>query len=161
MPSLDTTNLILGVIAVAALLQSLLFLWTALLMRRQITAFTDAIARLTALDLPALSQRAQKLADDVHDIAAATARAGREIEKTARSAHAVVQVVGHEVDRATGGVRLTFDVIQRAAGQVVAIVAGLKEGTRELLFGRSRHALRRIEAGNYPGAVQDVSPLTR
>ena len=161
MPNLDTTNLILGVIAVAALLQSLLFLWTALLMRRQITAFGDAISRLTALDLPALSQRAQKVADDVHHIAAATARAGREIERTARSANAVVQIVGHEVDRATGGVRLTFDVIEKAAGQVIAIVAGLKEGTRELLFGRARNVPRRIDAGNYPATVQDVSPVSR
>ena len=161
MPSLDTTNLILGAIAVAALLQSLLFLWTALLLRRQLTAFGDAISRLTALDLPALSQRAHRIADDVHDIAAATARAGHEIERTARSAQAVVHIVGNEVERATSGVRLTFNVVQKAAGQVFAIVAGLKEGTRELLFGRSRTVSRRIEAGTYPAAVQDVSPLTR
>jgi hypothetical protein len=146
MPSLDTTNLILGFIAIATLVQSLIVVAAGFWLRRQFSTIVTAASRVNELDFPQLSVRANALLDDVHEIAHAAVRAGHEVERTARTAQGVVHVVGREVERATGGVRLSFDFIEAVARRLFAVVSGLREGARELTAGKGR-AVHRIEEG--------------
>jgi hypothetical protein len=135
MPSLDTTNLILAVIALSVFVQTAMLVAVALWLRSQVTAVTDKFATLAAraegVNVAALTARTTELMDDLHDVSMAAKRAAREIERTAKGAQVAVSLVGHQVERATGGVRVAFDVIEAVTRRASAVSSGIKEGVKE------------------------------
>ncbi|MEQ1895778.1 MAG: hypothetical protein ABL971_00160 [Vicinamibacterales bacterium] len=110
MQNLGTTNVILAVIAVIAVVQFLLILAGAFW----------------------ASRRVSRLMDDLHLIAARTERAGLEVERAAKGAQEILNMVGFEVDRATKGVRVAMDLVEGVYHQASAIGAGLRAGLQEL-----------------------------
>ncbi len=132
MSELATTNLILSVIAVATLTQSLLLLAVAWRIRNQVAALR---AQVEALDLPHLARRTQSALDDLHAIAATASRAGLAVERTADGVHAVVNLAGDEVRRATMGVRSAFDMVAGWGRRIAAARAGLLAGVSEIVRG--------------------------
>lgn len=110
MQSLDTTNVILTVIAVIAVVQFLLILAGAFWASRRVT----------------------RLMDDLHVFAGRTERAGLEVERAAKSAQEILGMVGFEVDRATKGVRVAMDLVEGVYHQASAIGAGLRAGLQEI-----------------------------
>ena len=110
MQNLGTTNVILTVIAVIAVVQFLLILAGAFWASRRVT----------------------RLMDDLHVIAGRTERAGLEVERAAKSAQEILGMVGFEVDRATKGVRVAMDLVEGVYHQASAIGAGLRAGLQEI-----------------------------
>lgn len=146
MSSLDTTNIILSVMAVSSAVQLILFLAGAFWVIRQLSRLKSGIDRFESTHLPGLAQRADALMGDMHAIADRTERVGREIERTARIAQSILNVAGSEVDRATRGVRVALDLVEGGVRQASAVTAGLREGIREVLNGRHRREERRLDA---------------
>lgn len=142
MSDIATTNLILFVIAGATLIQSLLLIFVALWARARLATLR---AHADGLDLPGLVRRAHAALDDLHAISQTASRAGLAVERTANGVHAVVDVAGHEVRRATMGVRTAFDVVAAVAHRVTAARAGLKAGVNELLRSSRQPERRRMD----------------
>ena len=160
MPSLDTTNLILAVIALSVCVQTAMLVAVALYLRSQVTAVSDKLAavatRAERVDIAALTTRANALMDDLHDVAIAAKRAAREIERTAEGAQAAVNLVGHQVERATGGMRAAFDAIETVTKRASAVGSGIREGVKALISGRANGAPRRPRLDEPVGAwVED------
>jgi hypothetical protein len=151
MPSLETTNLILAVLAFAVLVQTAMLVGGALWLRSKLATL---FSRAEGVDLPALTARANALMDDLHDVAMAAGRTAKEIERTAHGAQAVVHVMGRQVERATGGVRAAFDVVEAVSRRAAALGAGVREGVRELMSARPATADRRDLNGDVPSWVE-------
>jgi len=132
MSDLATTNLILSAIAVATLTQSFLLIAIVWRTRAHVAALR---AQVEALDLPHLARRTQSALDDLHAIAATASRAGLAVERTADGVHAVVNLAGDEVRRATMGVRAAFDMVAGWGRRAAAARAGLVAGVSELVRG--------------------------
>jgi hypothetical protein len=110
MQNLGTTNVILVVIAMISAVQFLVILAGAFW----------------------ASRRVSRLMDDLHLIAARTERAGLEVERAAKSAQEILNMVGFEVDRATKGARVAMDLVEGVYHQASAIGAGLRAGLQEM-----------------------------
>jgi len=151
MPSLDTTNLILAVLAFAVLVQTAMIVGAALWLRGKLATL---FSRAEGIDLPALTARTNLLMDDLHDVARAAGRTAKEIERTAQGAQAVVHVMGRQVERATGGVRAAFDVVEAVSRRAAAVGAGVREGVRELMSTRPAIADHRDHDGDVPAWVE-------
>jgi len=161
MPSLETTNWILAVIAAATAAQFLMLFFGALWMVKRIADVQDAVtktlARFEATQLPELSHKVSGLVDDLHKVANRMDRIGEEVERATRMAQGALHLAGSEVERATRGVRFAFDVVEGGVRQAARVAAGARAGLQEL-FGRNsngRHrqrlededAIARFEAG--------------
>jgi hypothetical protein len=139
MPSLETTNLILGVLAAATVAQFLLILGVTVFFARR---FAKLQAAVTAFDLAPLEQKVIAATADLHAIAAFTERTGRDVERTLHRAQAVLNAMGTGLGFFAGGYRRAF-----------AVGAGLSSGVREILGRRRPHAatkdnrLTRLGAG--------------
>ena len=162
MPSLDTTNLILAVIALSVFVQTALFVAVAVWLRSQVSAASDKLAsvltRAERVDMAALTAHTNRLMEDMHDVAVATKRAAREIERTASGAQMAVSLVGHQVERATGGVRAAFDVIETVTRRASAVGSGIKEGVRALMTPRSNGAPSRPRLDEPEAGWNDREP---
>jgi hypothetical protein len=141
MPSLETTNWILAIIAAASAAQFLMFFIGALLISRRIGALqekvTKTLTQFEATQLPELSAKVGGLVDDLHRVAIRMDRIGEEVERTTRIAQGALSVAGNEVERATRGVRMAFDVVEGGVRQAARVSAGVKAGLRELFTRRS------------------------
>lgn len=160
MPSLETTNWILAVIAAATAAQFLMFLIGALWVAKRIAgvqeSLTKALARFEATHMPELSHKLSGLVDDLHKVANRMDRVGEEVERATRIAQGALHLAGSEVERATRGVRLAFDVVEGGVRQAARVAAGARAGLQEL-FGRGTNgharrlqdedAIARFEAG--------------
>ena len=129
MQTLGTTNVILTVIAVISVVQFLLILAGAFW----------------------ASRRVSRLMDDLHVIAARTERAGLEVERAAKSAQEILNMVGFEVDRATKGVRVALDLVEGVYHHASAIGAGLRAGFQEMTS-------RKGERDPVEGPPRDATP---
>ena len=129
MENLGTTNVILTVIAVISVVQFLLILAGAFWASRRVT----------------------RLIDDLHMIAARTERAGLEVERAAKSAQEILNMVGFEVDRATKGVRVALDLVEGVYHHASAIGAGLRAGFQEMTS-------RKDERDPAEGPPRDATP---
>ena len=163
MPSLDTTNLILAVIALSVFVQTAMLVAAALWVRSQMSAVNEKLAavatRAERVDVAALAVRTNALMDDLHDVSVAAKRAAREIERTAHGAQVAVGLVGHQVERATGGVRAAFDVIETVTRKASAVGSGIREGVRTLMSPRPNGTPRRPRLDEPAGAwVEDGGP---
>lgn len=140
MPSLDTTNWILGVMAATSAAQLLLLLvgaiWVARRMATLRDAVTNALAKFEATRLPELSTRVSGLVDDIQKIATRLDRVGHEVERVTHVAQGALSLAGSEVERATRGVRLAFDVVEGGVRQATRVGAGVRAGIRELFSRR-------------------------
>lgn len=153
MPSLETTNWILAIIAAASAAQFLMFFIGAMLIARRVTAVqekvTKALTQFEATHLPELSAKVGGLVDDLHRVALRMDRIGEEVERTTRVAQGALSLAGNEVERATRGVRLAFDVVEGGVRQAARVGAGVKAGLRELFT-------RRINGGYEPFEEEDA-----
>ena len=118
MPSLDVTNLILGVIAVAAVVQLAIIVYVSLSLSRQVAKLQEAVVRVESTYLPGLSVQIGGLMDDFHRVANRIDYVGREVEHTAHSAQHVLSVAGSGVDRAARGMHTAFDVVENGVRRV-------------------------------------------
>jgi uncharacterized protein YoxC len=160
MPSLETTNWILAVIAAATAAQFLMFLVGALWVAKRIAdvqeSVTKTLARFEATHMPELTQKLSGLVDDLHKVANRMDRVGEEVERATRIAQGALHVAGSEMERATRGVRFAFDVVEGGVRQAARVAAGARAGLQEL-FGRGNNgqgrrlededAIARFEAG--------------
>src|SRR5215211_2086965 len=142
MPSLETTNWILAIIAAASAAQFLMFFLGALWAARRIAevqeSVTKTLERFESTLVPELSGKVSGLVDDFHKVAARVDRVGEEVERATRIAQGALHVAGSEVERATRGVRFAFDVVEGGVRQAARMGAGVKAGLQEL-FGRRIH----------------------
>lgn len=160
MPSLETTNWILAVIAAATAAQFLMLFFGALWVAKRIAdvqhSITKTLARFEATHLPELSHKVSGLVDDLHKVANRMDRVGEEVERATRIAQGTLHLAGSEVERATRGVRFAFDVVEGGVRQAARVAAGARAGLQEL-FGRNSNgrgqrfededAIARFEAG--------------
>jgi hypothetical protein len=140
MPSLDTTNWILGVIAAATAAQFLMLfiagLWVAKRVSTLQESLTSTIERFEANHLPELTTQVTGLVDDVRRVAERMDRVGKEVERATHIAQGALSIAGTEVERATRGVRLAFDVVEGGVRQATRVGAGVRAGIRELFARR-------------------------
>jgi hypothetical protein len=148
MPSLETTNWILGVIAAATAAQFLMLLIGALWVAKRIADIQDTvtktITRFEANHLPELTTKVSGLVDDMRRVAERVDRVGKEVERATHIAQGAIGVAGAEVERATRGVRLAFDVMEGGVRQAARVGAGVRAGIREL-FTRHVNGQSRLE----------------
>jgi hypothetical protein len=148
MPSLETTNWILGVIAAATAAQFLMLLIGAIWIARRIASAHEALAksieRFEATHMPELSAKVSAVVDDMHKVAERVDRVGQEVERATRIAQGALSLAGHEVERATRGVRVAFDVVEGGMRQAGRLGAGVRAGIREL-FARRVNGLDPLE----------------
>ena len=94
MPSLETTNWILAIIAAASAAQFLMFFIGVILVARRISAVQDkvtkALTQFEATHLPELSHKVGGLVDDLHKVAVRMDRIGEEVERTTRIAQSAL-----------------------------------------------------------------------
>jgi hypothetical protein len=159
MPSLETTNWILAIIAAASAAQFLMLFIGAFWVARRVAqvqeSVTTTLARFEAEHVPQLSAKVSDLVDDLHKVAIRVDRVGAEVERATRIAQGALHLAGSEVERATRGVRLAFDVVEGGVRQAARVGAGVRAGLQELfarqINGRDRledeDAIARFEAG--------------
>ena len=136
MPSLETTNWILAIIAAASAAQFLMFLVLGVWVARRVAEVQESVSktltRFESTHMPELSAKVTGLVDDLHKVAARMDRVGAEAERAVRIAQGALHVAGGEVERATRGVRLAFDVVEggvrQAARVALPATAGLPGG---------------------------------
>ena len=140
MPSLDTTNWILGVMAATSAAQFLILVVGAIWVFRRAARIDDkvakTIARFEAEHLPGLAKQVSGLVDDLHRVAERMDRVGKEVERAAHLAQGAIGIAGNEVERATRGVRLAFDAVEGGVRLAARVGAGVRAGLRELLTRR-------------------------
>ena len=148
MPSLETTNWILAIIAAASAAQFLMLfigaLWVAKRVADAQESLTKTLERFEARHLPELAGKVTGLVDDLHKVAARMDRVGEEVERATRIAQGALHLAGSEVERATRGVRFAFDVVEGGVRQATRVGAGVKAGLQEL-FGRRVNGRREME----------------
>lgn len=148
MPSLETTNWILAVIAAATAAQFLMLFFGALWVAKRVAdlqdTFTKTLARFEATHMPELTAKVSNLVDDLHKVASRMDRVGEEVERATRIAQGALHLAGSEVERATRGVRFAFDVVEGGVKQAARVGAGVRAGLREL-FARPNGARERLE----------------
>jgi hypothetical protein len=155
MNSLDTTNVILSILAATAVAQFLLLVGILVWMGRRMAALQQTVARFESTHLAGLTDRANAVIADLRVIAARADRVGEQVERTARGVQTILKVVEVEVDRTTRGVHQALDLVSGGYRQLSAVGSGLREGVRELMNGRrqrreralDRDAEARFEAG--------------
>ena len=142
MPSLDVTNLILGLIAAAAVGQLALIVYVSLSLSRQVAQLQRAVVRFESTHLPDFTVKVNGLMDDFHRVANRIDYVGREVEHTAQQAQSVLSLAGSGVERATRGVHAAFDVVENGVRRVSrARTTVLQAGVNALLSlvrGRAR-----------------------
>jgi len=144
MTSLDTTNVILAVIAVTTAAQFVLLLGMAMWAVQQLARLRERVVRFEAY-LPTLTKRANVVIADLHTIAERSARVGQEIESTARGARAILNLVEPEVARTARAVHVALSLIEGGIRQASAAGAGVRAGVLELFGRRRRHDTRRLD----------------
>ena len=148
MPSLDTTNWILGVMAFTSAAQFLILLGGAIWVARRIAALqntvTTTIERFEANHLPQITTRVSGFADDVRRVAERLDHVAKEVERATHIAQGALSLAGAEVERATRGVRLAFDAVEGGVRQAARVGAGVRAGIREL-FSRRTNGLELLE----------------
>jgi hypothetical protein len=148
MPSLETTNWILAVIAAASAAQFLMLFIGALWVGRRIADVQESVSktleRFESTHMPELSAKVTDLVGDLHKVAARMDRVGEEVERATRIAQGALHLAGTEVERATRGVRFAFDAVEGGVRQAARVGAGVKAGLREL-FGRRINGRERME----------------
>ena len=148
MPSLETTNWILAIIAAASAAQFLMLFIGALWVGRRIADVQESVsktlARFESTHMPELSAKVSDLVGDLHKVAARMDRVGEEVERATRIAQGALHLAGTEVERATRGVRFAFDAVEGGVRQAARVGAGVKAGLREL-FGRRINGRERLE----------------
>lgn len=126
MPNLDTTNLILIVLAVSAAGQFLLLLAAAVWLARQAADVRRTLTRLETQYAPVLARYLDDAVAELRGIAARVDRAGNAVERTARGAQAIVDLVGHEVERTTRGVRSMTQAVSAGYARLRAWGGGVR-----------------------------------
>ena len=158
MPSLETTNWILAIIAAASAAQFLMLFIGALFVAKRIGDMQQAVSktleRFEATHMPELSAKVSGLVDDLHKVAARMDRVGEEVERATRIAQGALHMAGSEVERATRGVRLAFDVVEGGVRQAARVGAGVKAGIQEL-FTRRVNGRDRLEDENAIARFED------
>jgi hypothetical protein len=148
MPSLETTNWILAIIAAATAAQFLMLFIGALWVGRRIADVQESVSktleRFESTHMPELSAKVTDLVGDLHKVAARMDRVGEEVERATRIAQGALHLAGTEVERATRGVRFAFDAVEGGVRQAARVGAGVKAGLREL-FGRRINGRERME----------------
>ena len=148
MPSLETTNWILAVIAFATAAQFLMLFFGALWVAKRVADLQDTISktvtRFESTHMPALTARATDLVEDLHKVALRMDRVGQEVERATRVAQGALGLAGAEVERATRGVRFAFDVVEGGVRQAARVGAGVRAGIREL-FARHPNGQERFQ----------------
>ena len=128
MPSLETTNWILAIIAAASAAQFLMLFIGAFWVARRVAqvqeSVTTTLARFEAEHVPQLSAKVSDLVDDLHKVAIRVDRVGAEVERATRIAQGALHLAGSEVERATRGVRLAFDVVEGGVRQAAVWAPG-------------------------------------
>ena len=158
MPSLETTNWILALIAAASAAQFLMLFIGALFVAKRVGEMQQAVSktleRFEATHMPELSAKVTGLVDDLHRVAARMDRVGEEVERATRIAQGALHMAGSEVERATRGVRLAFDVVEGGVRQAARVGAGVKAGIQEL-FTRRVNGRDRLEDENAIARFED------
>ena len=158
MPSLETTNWILAIIAAASAAQFLMLFIGALFVAKRVGDMQQAVSktleRFEATHMPELSAKVSGLVDDLHKVAARMDRVGEEVERATRIAQGALHMAGSEVERATRGVRLAFDVVEGGVRQAARVGAGVKAGFQEL-FTRRVNGRDRLEDENAIARFED------
>jgi hypothetical protein len=153
MPSLDTTNTFLGVLAATAVIELLLVVGAIVWLVRLGSRLEHTLVSWEANHLGPLRARADAVLDDLHNAANQVQRVGHEMERTATRARSIVDVVGREVERTTDHARSAIDLVETALHQVKSVGVGIGNGLRMLLpFSRAKGPLE-SRRGNGPRAV--------
>jgi hypothetical protein len=133
MPSLDTTNAFLGVLAATAVIELLLVLGAIVWIFRWGSRLERTLVTWEASHLVPLRARADKLLDDLHLIAGQLQRVGQEVERTASRARSIVDGVGREVERTTEHAKSAINLVEGAFHQLKNVGLGIGNGLRRLL----------------------------
>jgi len=150
MSSLDTTNLILGVLAFTTIAQFVLILSAIVFFRRQLVQVRGAVARI---DLDSLQRRMTAVTEDLHAVAAFTRHVGPDIERTVHGARVIVNRVGSGVERTSRWLNFGLGFFEGGYRQAFAVGAGLRSGVREILTGSlRRRSVAHARAGARLGA---------
>jgi hypothetical protein len=145
MNSLDTTNVILAVMAATTVAQFLVVLSVFVWMGRRVAALQQTVARFESTHLAALAERTNGVIADLRVIANRADRVGAELERTAHGLQAILKVVELEVTRTTRGVHQALDVVSGGYRQLFAVGSGLRDGVRELMTSRRQRQERRLD----------------
>jgi hypothetical protein len=145
MPSLDTTNIILGIIAAAVAAQSILLVLLAVVVGRQVAQLRQTVHRFESTHLPGVARQVNALVEDLHHIAERVDRVGYEVERTTKIAQGILNVAGNEVERATRGVRTALDLVESGVRQAGRVGAGVRAGVQELFRRPQNHHERRVD----------------
>jgi hypothetical protein len=140
MGNLETTNLILAVMAVTSVVQLLLLIAGVVWAGRQFAKLKHELA--------ALQSRTDGLVGDLRTIAGHASGVSRELEKVAVLLQEMVGNISAEVNRATSGVHVAMDVIEALYHGVTAVGDGLKAGLGDFFASRFRRT----------AAPQDAKP---
>jgi methyl-accepting chemotaxis protein len=129
MVNLDTTNWLLGVIAVASAMQMLMLIGAGIAGYRLYSQLTATVSDLEARHVAPLRQQVDGILDDVHKITS------RVSDQTARVDHAISETV-ERVDETAERVRYSVrEKVSRATG----IIRGVRAVIAELLTTESPH----------------------
>lgn len=145
MDTLDTTNVILAIMAAASVIQLLLVLAAAYWIVRQVAHLKQELrqvqVRTDALvaQIHAVAAQAEGAMADLRTIAARADGVGRELERVGVLLQEMVRGIGIEVRRATDGVHVAMDIVEAAYHGATAIGDTVRSGLREFFRGRTRH----------------------
>lgn len=136
MATLDSTHLVLWIVAGTSIAHLLLLIAGAVWAHRQFARFSREMSRLEATHWQGLMARTDAMLADLHTIAGRADRVGREVERVAVTVQDMLSTVSWEVDRATRGARVAMDLVEGVYRQASSFGAGLRAGIQELLARR-------------------------
>lgn len=135
MENLETTNVILAIMAAVSVVQLLLLVAGVVWAGRQFAKLKQ--------EMVALQSRTDGLVGDLKTIAGHATGVSRELEKVAALLQEMVANVSSEVNRAASGVHVAMDVVEALYHGASAVSDGLKTGLGDWIasrFGRSASA---------------------
>jgi len=143
MEHLDTTNIILAVIAATGVLQLVIMVAVLMWIARQFARLRQEFAQLRSL-----TEGVMGVVADLRTVAARADSVGRELEKVGVLLQDMVKVIGAEVHRATNGIRVAMDLVEAVYHGASSIGDTLKSGLKDVV----EHRFRR---GDTPDAAPE------
>lgn len=123
--TLQTTNILLGIMAVVSVLEGLVLIGAAVMGYRAYTQVMTLIRDLEARQVAPLVNRASAILDDVKQV---TARATQQAER-------VDQAIRHTMDRVDDTAERVSSSVRDRAERAVGVIRGLRSAIESVLSG--------------------------
>jgi len=149
MEHLDTTNVILAVIAATGVIQLVIMVAVLAWFARQFAQLKREFAQLRSR-----TEGFMGIVADLRSVAARAEGVGRELEKVGVLLQDMVKVIGAEVHRATDGLRVAMDLIQAAYHGASSVGETLKSSLKDIV----EHRFRRSDTPDAPSTDPSEKP---